>query len=545
MQQPNPDARPWDLAWIAVPFAIYLLVVGRFWVDTPAWDDYAILQSLLRFIEAKSAREWLAALLAQHNEHRTAVLRLAALAVTAVEGHIDFRVLIVAGNLAFLGAFLVFRAEFRRNVAAPLFAAAALVMFQVSYYEAGTWASAGFPNMGAAFFSFLALYHATHGDARHAAVTIVASLLAIGLAGNGLFILPLAAAVCLLQGRRVRAAVFAGVAVAIFALYFIDYVRPHQASSALVALQSPLRSTAFFLIAIGAILPGFVAPLLTGAAILAALGWLAYRGAWRSHPTAALWVVFILLSTAAATAARVGMGGFHASRYAIYSTCLVVLLMLYAFERFPVRSRRAMGIAIAAGAATSLVVSWASWDDAKKFALNAFLLAKPVPATKDVAVPTYYGVYFPNVHDGTHLLLASEWRGIYHVKRETIYSSAVRPIAEIPATARLAGNLDEAKVNSAHVTVAGWVDIPPNVAGRAFDVHSTPAFAAATSQPAERLDVARATLDPSLAFSGFTLELDYASEDAARKAVGALCIVVEAPGFAPAVLGREGRRCES
>src|SRR5260221_10237910 len=141
------------LAWMSAPLALYLFVLQRLWVDAPVWDDYGtVLDSVMRMMDAPSAKDWLAVVVAQHNEHRIATVRLISRGVAALFGRIDFRVLVLVGNLWFVGAFLLIWAEVRDAVPAPLFAAAAFLMFQCSYYEAGIWTSAGHAKHGTADF---------------------------------------------------------------------------------------------------------------------------------------------------------------------------------------------------------------------------------------------------------------------------------------------------------------------------------------------------------------------------------------------------------
>ena len=78
--------------------------------------------------------EWLRMFVMQHNEHRIVVTRAIAWVLGAL-GPIDFRVLTFVGNLALAGIVLVFWAEFRGAVGAPLLAAAGFVVCQMTFYE--------------------------------------------------------------------------------------------------------------------------------------------------------------------------------------------------------------------------------------------------------------------------------------------------------------------------------------------------------------------------------------------------------------------------
>src|SRR5687768_1506394 len=83
-------------AWCSLAILFYAFVLQRVSFNAPIWDDYdTILASVMAMRDAATPREWLVILTAQHNEHRIAVMRLAALAA-ATSGTIDFRALMMA-----------------------------------------------------------------------------------------------------------------------------------------------------------------------------------------------------------------------------------------------------------------------------------------------------------------------------------------------------------------------------------------------------------------------------------------------------------------
>jgi hypothetical protein len=537
-----------DLAWIAAPFAIYLYLLQRLWFDAPISDDYEIvLNGIMRMMDAPSAREWLAIVVAQHNEHRVAVMKMAARAVAALAGHVDFRALVLIGNLTVAGICVLAWAEFREAVAAPLFAAAAFLMFQWSYYEASLMPSAALANIGVVFFSFACLHFATRGAWPGAAACVVFGILAVGSQANGLFALPMAAAACSFTGsRRRRAWLFAAVALALWIPYFWQYSRPPHHPSPMMAVADPLATAQFFLIVIGGIVPGHWLSIGTGVGILAVLAWLTRKGVWKAHPTAALWVAFLLLSAAAATAGRVGLGvpQSQSSRYAIYSTCLVVVAFLAVCAQTRPWSGRRVGFAVLASAIASLAISWMSWPNVKAFSLAGRLLFKAVPATPDASAERYLWTLNPDPAGSRRILLAAEKRGLYSPREETLHSTALRSVPIIPESARVAGVVDDVGVSGSRVTVNGWSDIPANVPGRVISVSpddGKPSFAhfEVTGRP----DIAMLQRDARLVSSGFRIDLDFPSEALAREAAELLCISVEAPSHSPAVLARTSGRC--
>ena len=138
------------LAWAAPALALFFLVLARLWFNAPVWDDYdAILDCVMRMKDAASGTQWLAIVVAQHNEHRIAVVRLAAgrsgrrRAYRFPHAGPRRRPHARSGQPPAPAM-----AEFRdRLAAALLFAAAAFLLLQWSYFEATLMASAALANI--------------------------------------------------------------------------------------------------------------------------------------------------------------------------------------------------------------------------------------------------------------------------------------------------------------------------------------------------------------------------------------------------------------
>ena len=533
------------LAWMAPAIALFLFVLTRLWFNAPVWDDYdAILDGVMRMRDAPSAAQWLGIVVAQHNEHRIAVVRLAAWALAAISDHVDFRMLVLAGDLSLVGLLVLAWAEFREAVAAPLFAGAAFLLLQWSYYEAALMGSASLANIGVVSFSFACLFFATREWRAAPACAALFGALAAGCQANGLFALPVAAGAALLAGRRRRAAALAGIAALLWVLYFLGYSRPPSHPSPWLAVAHPLDAGQLFLIVLGGMVPGRWLPILLGLALLAALAWLAARGGWRRHPAAWSWIAFVLLSAAAAAVGRVGFGVFHASRYGIYSACLVLVVFLLLCEGKARWSPLGAASVVAVAAAASLGASWASWPEAAKYALGGHLLAQGVPAGPGAASDRYFGMLHPNAAWSGRILRAAAKEGLYRPPRQPIYSTSLMPISTLPAPARLAGYLDDVQVEGNRLVASGWTDVLPLSPGRTMRIYSR------SSAPASmRLDVvSRAGVallfgEARLVYSGFRLAADYPSADEAKRAAASLCILAGGPGRSSAVLGRAGVSC--
>jgi hypothetical protein len=530
------------LAWAALPVAAYFIVLQRLWFNAPILDDYdAVIWWPLKMADAKSLGEWLTLIVQQHNEHRIVVVRFAAWLMVEA-GRLDFRVLMLLGNLTLVGFFLLAWLEFRREVAAPIFAAAALLLFQWSYYEASLMASAALPNIGAVAFSLMSLFFALRGGAASAGACVFFALLAVGSQASGLLALPVAAAGCWLAGRRKRALVFAAVAAVLWGAYFINYYKPGGHPPLSAAFLHPVDAVHLFLGILGGMSPW--ASAIPGTILAVAIGWLASRRLWRKHPTAALWIAYILLAAASVTVGRVGFGVLHAPRYAIYSSCLAVVVLLSVCALVRLENRAMVAAAIAWCLVASLLASWMNWPQVRQYSASGHALAKIVEVEGGGGAAQYTGVVYPVYAQARHQLVVSEQRGLYvPAGRTSVHAATVRVNASGALPARFAGTVDEVRAEGTHVYLKGWTDLNAMLAGRAFAIHGSPPALRGSVSAVERADIVKAH-GPALYLSGFEMDLEYGSPGEAREAAESLCVSVDAPGAPPTTVQRGacGRR---
>jgi len=101
---------------LLAPFVVYSGLVLRHACNLPFVDDYAVVLGFLSRLREGSG--WLQSLdlfWHQHNEHRILLTRLVAVIQSQLAGSVNFRILIVLGNLGWLGsAFLLCHAARRR-----------------------------------------------------------------------------------------------------------------------------------------------------------------------------------------------------------------------------------------------------------------------------------------------------------------------------------------------------------------------------------------------------------------------------------------------
>jgi len=517
--------------WIGVPFLLYLFLLRHFWFNAPAWDDYdTIVDANFVLEDARSAREWLLLVWNQHNEHRIAFARLVARTMVKLTGQLDFRALDVIASFAWPGLLVVLWLELRDRVPAMLFAGAALLMLQVSYYEASLVSMSGLSNIGAVSFAFACLYFADRAGRSRALACIAFGIVAAGSQAAGLFALPIAAGVCVLRGRRARAAIIAAFAAVAWAAYFTGYIQPPHHHSILLAATHPAEAAGLFIVNLGSVVAGLGPARTAGFTLLVVFAWLYGRGLWKLSIVVNAWIAFLVASIAAASAARVEFGVIYSSRYAISSTVLLVIAFLAAAALTGPWTRPRAWLAIAACAAASVAIDASSWAGATEFSADGRLLVKAVPADATVHADSFFGVLYPRRGRADRILHEAEKRQVWRARPMSFPPTEVRFVVQPPANVQVGGSVDKVSLDGSRLRLVGWSHIPATLPGRTLLLAQAGEPRQSTLTFRDRVDVAIANHVPVLAYSGFELVLEYASAEDARRAAGALCVFSEAPG---------------
>lgn len=128
-------------------------------VNIPHWDDHAIKAFIVQFQQTDDLFEKLRLLLKQHNEHRIATTRLAALLLTKYEGTLNFKHLMLIGNASLLGLWGYFIISIK-NYRLPwvYITIISLLLFTVAIAENFYWGMAAVQNFGVIFFAFSTFY---------------------------------------------------------------------------------------------------------------------------------------------------------------------------------------------------------------------------------------------------------------------------------------------------------------------------------------------------------------------------------------------------
>ena len=314
----------WALAACVV--AIHIALLWRFAVDWPLHDDFTQIVAMPGYlVQLPTLREKLALLTELALEHRAATIRLAGWIAAAAPGGMNFLALIALGNALALGAGIVAIFAFPRAYRGAAALLAALLLTSLTHYAAQYHATGALQHFGVAFYALASLFALSK---RYRVVATAFALAAVFTSGSGLLVLPCAAALTWLSGRRKEAAAWAFAGVAVMALYFIGYEGPATRSNLASLVGDPLRASALALAAFGCIGGELFASLAIGAvAVLVWLGLLG-TGAWRRVPPfviAASLFFALALGVIAAGRASFGIEAVLLSRYRIGSGLLALM----------------------------------------------------------------------------------------------------------------------------------------------------------------------------------------------------------------------------
>ena len=326
---------------LAIPAIIYFVTIYQNAYNFPYEDDF---NSALTFLSDYTSRgltagEKINLLFSQYNEHRIVLDRLVFLTDYGLFGHLNFRHLILIGNVSLLLVCALFYKTAFRSL--PLsqrlvfLLPVAYALFSFQYWELSTWSMAALQNLYVIPFALFSLYQLNRPGKMAFALACAGAVLATFTSGNGMFTFVAGVLVLLfLQSyRRLIAWTLTGVTTVSF--YFLNYIRPPYHPDIIDSLVNHTgRAISYFFTLLGSMV-GIGHPklaILLGVGLLVItlglVGYLWYRNQLRTHVTLLGWLAFLYLTCLSLMASRSGMGVEQAfsPRYGI------VVVMLFATQ---------------------------------------------------------------------------------------------------------------------------------------------------------------------------------------------------------------------
>jgi len=212
---------------ILIPIGIYFGVWDYYAINIPKWDDHALKAFIVEYAQAGTWQEKLKAVFKQHNEHRIALDRVFTWLDFSLFGKLNYRHLMMIGNLLLLGVIPLWYVLLKNNKK-PLFALVPIpfIWLTLAFWENMYWGMAAVQNFGVITLALWTIYLAVNPKPVYFALAILMGALTISTSAIGILILPICTVLLFLSGDRKRSVIL-GIAsiIGVFA-YFWTYQQP-------------------------------------------------------------------------------------------------------------------------------------------------------------------------------------------------------------------------------------------------------------------------------------------------------------------------------
>lgn len=333
---------------ILVPVYGYYRVVFTNAVNVPFEDDFdsALAFASNYYYKTPSFFGKLQRIFSQHNEHRIVLDRLAFLTDYTLTGHINFRHLILFGNLSLLIVIgLLYLSSFRQLTLLQklaYFLPVPFLLFQLHFWELTVWGMASIQNLYIVAFALLSFYALSQQGqpSRWFWVAIASAIVATFTSGNGMFVFIIGSLVLFIQKAYRPLGIWAAVGAITVGLYFWGYAKPgHHPPIFETLTKNPGLFFDYFFTLTGsdfATQPAW--PIRAGKWMLAlSLGlfiWKAVKQQLTSNVAMLGLLAFMYLTSISVTMARSGFGIQQAlsPRYGILPVMLLISLYILLIE---------------------------------------------------------------------------------------------------------------------------------------------------------------------------------------------------------------------
>lgn len=224
--------RALPLILIAIPVVVFWYWFFAFAVDAPMWDDFVLTDFMLHLSQNPPFVEKLRLFFAQHNAHRIVYDRVITYLVWLLTGKMDFRLMMLVGNLSLMGLLALFWRVFRaERLSAWQFVPVPMLLLTMQGYENTYWAMAALQNYTVLFFVLTSLYClavSVSGDKGNFTWAIVLAILATFTSGNGQMTFFIGILLLIYQGKWRKLGIWCLSMIPTLALYFWGYKRLPQ-----------------------------------------------------------------------------------------------------------------------------------------------------------------------------------------------------------------------------------------------------------------------------------------------------------------------------
>lgn len=223
----------WFWGLLILPILLYFLLIELYGMNIPYVDDHGLKGFLVKFQDSKTWTEKIAAIFAQHNEHRIGLTRIWFLLVYGIYGSINYKWLMWFGNILLVGVVGIYVAYFKKNKISLLYFLPLPWILLTSINQENTyWGMASIQNFGIVFLSLWAFWELE--EERLISALVLVSI-AVFTSGNGFVTLAIMGGFLLLKQQWKNLGILVLLGVLLAYLYFATYQKPPATPSATLA----------------------------------------------------------------------------------------------------------------------------------------------------------------------------------------------------------------------------------------------------------------------------------------------------------------------
>jgi hypothetical protein len=221
-------AKALTLCLVFIPLVFFGYIFQKYAINIPHWDDLAVRNSLAEYLTSNSFGHKISLLFAQHNEHRIFLTRVFALFVYLIQGTLDLKTLMLAGNLSLVGIlFIFYRHNLRNQLPLLALVPVSFLLFTNALYENVFWGMASVQNFWVILLAFatfyLLIYAYDKPTSTYLYLAVVCCFLGTFTSSNGILIPVIGIAILIFQKRYRELGIWAAASTLFLWFYFFHY----------------------------------------------------------------------------------------------------------------------------------------------------------------------------------------------------------------------------------------------------------------------------------------------------------------------------------
>ena len=328
-------------SWFVVllPPALYFYFVYSYSLNLPFADDFTNLSQAIRFFQSANFNEAFSSLFALGNGHRTAFTRFIYILSHALFGEIDFRILILIGNIPLVVLLYLFFNLLKVPRSNLLyFIPISTLLFQLQFWKNMTWAASSIQHQYILLFTGLTFYFLSKKSNPGFYTAFFFAIVSVFTLASGWVTIFLGWLILLIHKRYQQSSIWAVGALLLGFFYFKNF---HSTTNIFAGIQS-FDGFKNFLMFYSAFLGSALSPvniyIAAGFGIILSfyLCYLTWDKYFERNITVFMFMVYIFLNAIIVAMARsdLGVENVFAPRYKVVSVTLIILVYMSLAERF-------------------------------------------------------------------------------------------------------------------------------------------------------------------------------------------------------------------